>query len=185
MDVLRVAIVGCGRISDLHVLGYRDRKDAKIVALCDKNYSRLVKKAKSWGIKGIFSDYKELLKEKDIDLIELLVPHNAHAEMAIAAAQAGKHISVQKPMAISVHEADQMISAAENSNVKLRIYENFIFYPPIVMAKKIVDAGEIGEPQMLRLHVTSSLKGHYWKIPVGAMLWRLELQTLWRWSNYF
>jgi len=168
--------VGCGRISDLHALGYRGRADARIVAVCDTNQKRAREKAQAWGVPSgrIFSDYVELLADPEIDLIELLVPHHLHAAMTVAACRAGKHVSVQKPMALSAAEADQMIQAAAQAGVTLRVFENFVFYRPHVRAKEMIDAGEIGEPQMIRLHVNTGGGGSAWKVPLGAWLWRFD-----------
>ncbi|MDY6867204.1 MAG: Gfo/Idh/MocA family oxidoreductase [Chloroflexota bacterium] len=111
MKTIGIGIVGCGRISDMHALGYRDREDAKIIAVCDTNRRRARKKAKEWGAEEVYKDYAELLANPKIDLVELVVPHHPHKPMTVQAAQAGKHISVQKPMALTAAEADQMITA--------------------------------------------------------------------------
>jgi len=174
VNPVRVAIVGCGRISDLHELGYREREDARIVAVCDTKRGRAQDKAKAWGIEQVYTDYQELLGHPEVDLVELLVPHHLHAEMTIAACEAGKHVSVQKPMALDVAEANQMIKAAQDAGVVLRIYENFVFYQPHVRAKDMIDAGEIGEPQMIRLHVSTGKSETEWKVPLSAWLWRIN-----------
>jgi predicted dehydrogenase len=129
MPPIRVAIVGCGRISDLHEMGYRGREDARIVAVCDAKRKRAQARAEAWSIAAnqVYTDYRKLLADPEIDLVELLVPHHLHAEMTVAACQAGKHVSVQKPMALSTAEADQMIAAADRAGVVLRVYENFVF----------------------------------------------------------
>jgi predicted dehydrogenase len=176
MPPIRVAIVGCGRISDLHELGYRGREDAHIVAVCDTRRKRARERAKAWGIEGhkVYTDYHKLLADPEIDLVELLVPHHLHAEMTVAACEAGKHVSVQKPMALTAAEADQMIEAAERTDVVLRVYENFVFYPPHVRAKQMIEAGEIGEPQMIRLHVNTGTQDTAWKVPLSAWAWRFD-----------
>ena len=176
MNPVRVAIVGCGRISDLHALGYQGREDACILAVCDAKRGRAKAKAREWGVgsERIFTDYQKLLANPDIDLVELLVPHHLHADMTVAACRAGKHVSVQKPMALNVSEADRMIAAAERANVTLRIYENFVFYPPHVRAKELIDAGEIGEPQMIRIHVGTGRSDSEWKVPLSSWLWRIN-----------
>src|SRR4030042_663005 len=110
MNPFRVAIVGCGRISDLHQMGYRNRTDARIVAVCDTNQARARKKAKEWGVDKVYTDYQHLLEDKELDLVELLTPHHIHFPMTVEAAQAGKHISVQKQMALSALEATKTIS---------------------------------------------------------------------------
>lgn len=174
MDCMGVAIVGCGRISGLHALGYRGREDARIVAVCDARRGRAREKARAWDVDKVYADYQQLLSDPEIDLVELLVPHHLHAEMAVAACQAGKHVSVQKPMALTVAEADRMIEAAAQAGVVLRIFENFRFYPPHVRAKEMIDAGEIGEPQMIRLHVGTGKSETEWKVPLSAWLWRIN-----------
>lgn len=172
MKPIRVAIVGCGRISDLHELGYRGYEQAKLVAVCDTNHSHAKDKAKAWGVDKVFTDYHKLLADPEIDLVELLIPHHLHAEMTIAACQAGKHVSVQKPMAISAGEADQMIRAANKAGVVLRVYENFVYYPPAVRAKEMIAAGEIGEPQMIRMHINTGSGG--WEVPLSSWVWRFD-----------
>ena len=175
---IRVGIVGCGRISDLHEMGYRGRDDARIVAVCDAKRKRAQEKARAWGIESdkVYTDYEKLLADPEIDLVELLVPHHLHAGMTVAACRAGKHVSVQKPMALSVAEADQMIQAAERAGVVLRVYENFVFYEPHVRAKEMIEAGEIGEPQMIRLHVNTGTADTGWKVPLSAWAWRFDEQ---------
>ena len=174
MSILRVAIVGCGRISDLHELGYRDYRNARIVAVCDKNRTLATEKARCWNATTVYTNYEQVLASKEIDLIELLVPHHLHASMAVAACRAGKHVSVQKPMALSLSEADQMIDAAKKSGVRLRVYENFIFYPPFVKAKAMINDGIIGAPQMIRLHFNSGTLDSSWKVPLRAWMWRFD-----------
>lgn len=124
MNSIRVAIVSCDRISALHELGYRGREDARIAAVCDTKRKNARAKAKAWGVDKVYTDYQALLTDPDIDLVELLVPHHLHAEMMVEACEAGKHVSVQKPMALTVTEADQMVEAAEKASVVLRVYEN-------------------------------------------------------------
>jgi predicted dehydrogenase len=174
MNPVRVAIVGCGRISDLHQIGYRDRIDARIVAVCDTNKARARKKAREWGVEKVYTDYLRLLEDKNVDLVELLTPHHLHCPMSVQAAQAGKHISVQKPMALSALEADKMISAADIAGVTLRVYENFVYYAPAVRARAMIEAGEIGDVRAVRMHVSTGTADTSWKVPLSAWLWRFN-----------
>jgi predicted dehydrogenase len=171
---IRVGLVGCGRISDLHELGYRGREDARIVAVCDRVKRRAREKARAWGVERVYTDYQKLLADPEIDLVELLVPHHLHAQMTVAACLAGKHVSVQKPMARTVTEADQMIEAANRAGVILRIFENFVFYPPHVHAREMIEAGEIGEPHMIRIHLNTGTPDTAWKVPLSSQLWRID-----------
>jgi predicted dehydrogenase len=179
VDQVKVAIVGCGRISDLHALGYRGRDDARLVAVCDAKRGRAREKAREWGIAPdkVYADYQKLLADPEVDLVELLVPHHLHAGMTMEACRAGKHVSVQKPMALTAAEAEQMIQAATQAGVVLRVFENFVFYGPHVRAKQMIEAGEIGEPQMIRLHVGTGRSETGWKVPLSAWLWRFREST--------
>ena len=174
MDIVRAAIVGCGRISDLHQLGYRGRTDAKIVAVCDTNKTRANKKAKEWGVEKVYTDYLRLLEDKEIDLVELLTPHHLHCPMTVQAARAGKHISVQKPMALSAVEANEMIGAADAAGVMLRVYETFVYYAPAGRARAMIEAGEIGEVRGIRMHVSTGTADSAWQVPLSAWLWRFN-----------
>lgn len=197
MNKMKFVIVGCGRIATLHVSGYRDNKDAELYGVYDKNASAAKKFAKEYNIPKVYSSYEEVLADKDVTAIEIIVPHHLHSEMTIKACQAGKHVSVQKPMAMNLEECDKMIAAAKENGVKLRVFENFIFYPPYQLAKKMLDAGEIGEPQSIRykmnngglcsqntpaakLRAKSSgadldeLKPTGWKIDPKSWTWRLN-----------
>jgi predicted dehydrogenase len=172
--MLKTAIIGCGRIADLHELGYRGREDARIVAVCDTNRRAAEAKAAAWGVARVTTDYEEVLADPAVDLVELLVPHHLHAEMTVAACRAGKHVSVQKPMALTLAEADRMIAAAALAGVTLRVYENFVCYPPHVKARELLDAGEIGAPRMIRLHVNTGKSKTGWKVPLSAWRWRFD-----------
>ena len=174
MKTIRVAIVGCGRISDLHQLGYRGREDAKIVAVCDTKKANAKQKAKEWGVEKVYTDYQQVLDDKELDLVELLTPHHLHCPMTVQAAQAGKHISVQKPMAFTAAEADEMIHAADKAGVTLRVYENFVYYAPAMRAKKMIEAGEIGKVSAIRMHVNSGTGDTAWKVPLSAWTWRIS-----------
>ena len=173
-STIRAGIVGCGRIAGLHQLGYRGREDARIVAVCDPKAGRARQAAREWEVEKVYTDYSKVLADTEVNLVELLVPHHLHAEMTVMACQAGKNVSVQKPMAMNVMEAQQMVLAAERAKVVLRIYENFVFYPPNAIARRMIQAGEIGEPQMIRLHVGTGKSQTQWKVPLDSWSWRFR-----------
>jgi len=78
MNPIRVAIVGCGRVSDLHQMGYRGREDARIVAVCDSSRARAKSKAGEWEVEKVYTDYTQVLEDKEVDVVELLTPHHLH-----------------------------------------------------------------------------------------------------------
>ncbi len=174
MEQLNFAIVGCGRISDLHAPGYLNNPNAEIYAVCDTDKGRAQTKAKEWGIKedNIYFDYSRMLKDEKIDAVELLLPHNLHATFTIEAAEAGKHISVQKPMANSIKECSEMITATKKAGVKFRIFENFRFYPPYLLAKDLIDEGKVG--RVSSIHIKLGVGSGGWEVPIEAWFWRLD-----------
>ncbi|MCH2597457.1 MAG: Gfo/Idh/MocA family oxidoreductase, partial [Pirellulales bacterium] len=148
---LNIGIIGGGRITGLHGLAYDDYPHAKIYAVCDINEEIAQGRAAEWGAQRTFTDYHELLADPAIDAVEIITPHHLHAEMTVAALEAGKHVSVQKPMALTVAECDQMIAAAERTGKNLRVFENFQYFPPLAKAKQLLDDGAIGEPISIRM----------------------------------
>ncbi|MCL4250351.1 MAG: Gfo/Idh/MocA family oxidoreductase [Anaerolineae bacterium] len=176
MDQLRVGIIGTGRISDLHALEYLENPRARIAAVCDNNLDIAQERGRRWGVpeNRIYTDYHDLLALPDIDLVDILLPHHLHYQATLDAAAAGKHISLQKPMALTVAQADDMITAANKAGVIFRVFENFIFYPPVQQAKALVDAGEIGELLTIRIKSNSGTSATAWEVPASAQAWRFD-----------
>lgn len=173
----RVGIIGCGRISDLHILGYRDLSGFSIAAVCDINRAVAETKAREWGSTqaAVFDDYQELCRSGLVDLVEVIVPHHLHYPVTVYALEQGLHVSVQKPMAISLKESDNMIEIARRSPGMLKVYENFVHYPPIVRAKQLIDQGMIGEPLSIRIKSNPGDPAGGWLIPAAAREWRYDL----------
>ena len=172
--MLRVGIIGCGRISDLHVLGYRGRDDARIVALCDVDPENTAAKSKQWQLPdaAIFEDYRRMCESGLVDLVEIIVPHHLHYEIAAFAIGCDLHVSLQKPMSLSLADADRLVTAASGTSRVVRLYENFLFYPPVLKALELVERGLIGEPLSVRLKSNAGYSPSAWDIPFSALLWR-------------
>ena len=172
--MLRVGIIGCGRISDLHVLGYRGRSDATIAAVCDAEPDHARSKLEQWGLPdaAVFDDYRKLCESGLVDLVEIIVPHHLHYEIAAFAIGCDLHVSLQKPLSLSLADADRLLDAAASTPRTVRLYENFLFYPPILKALELVEQGLIGEPLSVRLKSNAGHSPNAWDIPMGALLWR-------------
>jgi predicted dehydrogenase len=153
---MKFVLVGCGRIAHLHVAGYKDNPDAELWGVCDINQAAAKRFAQEHGIPKIYGTYDEVLDDPEVTAVELLLPHHLHCDYAVKACRAKKHVSVQKPMALNLAECDTMIGAARDNGVKLKVFENFIFYPPYQLAKKLLDAGEIGTPRGIRLKMNNA-----------------------------
>lgn len=170
---LNFVLVGLGRISGMHARAYRMLKGARLYGLCDLDAALLRERGKAWGVDNLTQHYEEVLADPAVDAVEILTPHHSHEEMVIQAARAGKHVSVQKPMAVTMKACEAMISACRQGGVKLRVYENFIFYPAYQEAKRLIAEGAIGEPRALRLKLGACGRGG-WPVPLKTWLWRLD-----------
>ncbi len=171
---LRVGFIGAGRIADLHAMGYQDAPEAELYAVCDRDAAWAARRAKEWGAKRHLTDYRDLLADPKVDAVEILTPHDLHEEMAVAALAAGKHVSLQKPMARTLAEADAIAAAAAASGQVFRVFENYRYYPPYVRAKELLESGAIGEPVSLRMKVIGGHPRHGWQVPMRSWAWRLD-----------
>lgn len=155
----------------MHFPGYQGLETAGLEAVCDLDEAVAMRRAEQWGMKRWYTDYHDMLADPKIDMVEIILPHKIHKRVTIEALEAGKQVSVQKPMAMNIAECDAMIEAAKRTGNTLKVFENFVFYPPYRLAKKMLDHGEIGDPLMLRLKLGGGQGG--WHVPVKTWLWRL------------
>ena len=149
-----VGFIGAGSVVDLHAPGYQASELGEIVAVCDIREEVAKQRAAAWGAKASYADYKALLADPLVDVVDVCVPPAYHAEVVVAAAEAGKHVLVEKPMEISVQKCDEMIRAARKNNVKLMVEHNQTFYPPHIETRRLIQS-EIGRPIMVvtTLHI--------------------------------
>ncbi len=174
METVRIGIIGCGRISDLHAAGYLSNPRAKIVAVCDADQAKAEAKAREWGAGTSYSDYRALLDDQSVDAVEIITPQRLHEAIVLDALAAGKHVSVQKPMTTDMDSADRMVAAADAAEGQVaKLFENYVFYPPLVLMKHIIDEGAIGEPTSMRIKFISGVRGG-WDVPDSAWNWRKD-----------
>jgi predicted dehydrogenase len=162
--MINVGIIGCGRIADLHYLGYKGNPHARVFAVCDTDAERAEKRRVEWGAERAYTNYRDLLQNPDVDAVEVLTPFETHEEIVIGAVKAEKHVAVQKPMTTSLRSADRMLAAAKAVDVVFRLTEIYVWYPPIVLAKRLIDDGVIGEPLGMRIKYICSPVGG-WPVP--------------------
>lgn len=120
---VRVGVIGCGAGS-FHLEGYAADPRAEIVALAGLETVRCQELATKYGVPRTYGDYRELLADADIDAVSIAVPNHLHLPMALAAFEAGKHVLIEKPLARTVAEGEQMVAAARDANLKLAIAFN-------------------------------------------------------------
>ena len=146
MSVWKVGIIGCGGISHVHSDFYSNQDRVEVVALCDILPERAEKRKKQFFPNAkIYTDYNELLKDNEIDSVDICTPNDLHSEIAVAAFAAGKHVITEKPDAVSVEEVLRMNKAAEEAGKKLFVMRNNRFVECSCYAKDFIDAGGLGE----------------------------------------
>jgi UDP-N-acetyl-2-amino-2-deoxyglucuronate dehydrogenase len=143
--MIRFGLLGCGRVAKRHsdLLGGNHIQGASLVAVCDPVRARADAIASKFGVLAHY-DMDGFLARKDIDAVAVLTPSGMHPEHAIACAKAGKHVVVEKPMALRLQDADAMIRACDEAGVKLFIVKQNRFNVPVVKAREALEAGRFG-----------------------------------------
>ncbi len=145
MKKVKIGIIGAGKISRAHIKGYTECKDAQITAICDINEDRAIQKAKEYGVKNIYTDYKELLSNSDVDAVSICTWNNMHAQIAIDALAAGKNVLCEKPMAMNTEQALNMQKAQKESGKLLMIGFVRRFGNDCTILKDFIQTGDLGD----------------------------------------
>lgn len=170
MKFLRVGLIGCGLISEQHIRAYAQHADrARITVCCDTDGAKAAQRAEMVGDARVATDLYEVLSNPEVDAVDICTPHHLHAEAAIAAAQAGKHILCQKPLANTLEECDAMITAAREAGVVLYYGEMNHTTPAATEAKRAVEAGRIG-----RLTGVQATYSHWQGGEILSTAWRYD-----------
>lgn len=142
--VLRFAIVGCGVIAPTHARCIDELPDARLTAVCDIVPEKARRLAEVCRVDA-YTDYQEMFARSDIDVVCVLTPSGLHAQVGIAAAQAGKHVIVEKPIDVTLEKADALINACQKAGVKLCSISQHRFDPAVMALKQAVLEGKLGQ----------------------------------------
>ena len=143
--MLRVGILGAGFFGAFHARAIAATPSVQLAAVCDARLELAQAIAAEHGGKAS-ADWSALLADASIDAVVIATPHHLHRDMAVAAAEAGKHILLEKPMARTAAECSAVIAAAERAGVKLMVGQLLHFALPCLVARRIIDSGELGRP---------------------------------------
>jgi len=141
---LRFGLIGCGRVAPRHAASIVDLPQADLVAVADVIESRARRFAAEYGAQACYTDYRALLARPDIDIVSVCTPSGLHAPMTLDALAAGKHVIVEKPIALSTADADRMIAAARAAGRKLCVILQNRYNPPMQEAYRAIRAGKLG-----------------------------------------
>jgi len=178
---MEVGLIGCGGIAKVHMQVYKSMRNVNVVGLCDLNLEKAKDLAQRFKIEKVFQNYEDLFEVKDLELVDICTPVSTHARIVCDAAKAVPAIIVEKPMALTVSECEDMITEAQKHGSKLCVSHNQIFLPSIQKAKSLIDKGTYDlvsfrtsqkeNFELLRAHrlaadwmVTPQQKGIIWEV---------------------
>jgi myo-inositol 2-dehydrogenase / D-chiro-inositol 1-dehydrogenase len=169
----RIGVIGCGRIAGLrHLPALSRQPDARVVAVADVHAERLARLADEFGIERRYSAHEHLLADPEVDAVAVLVPAAMHADVAIAALEAGKHVFVEKPLALGLGDADRLVERAASSDRHVLVAYNLRWHRLVREARRLLAAGAIGELEVLASSFTSPYAYRH-----EAKPWRLARET--------
>lgn len=177
MKQVNVGMVGYKFMGKAHSQAYRDvpmffpdSPKPVMKAICGRDEAGVKQAAAQFGWESAETDWRDLIARDDIDLIDINAPSNAHKEIAIAAAKAGKHIFCEKPLALTLADSREMLEAAEAAGVTHMVGFNYRFAPAVQLAKKLIDEGRLGQIYHFRAHFLQD-----WIVdPNFPLVWRLD-----------
>jgi UDP-N-acetylglucosamine 3-dehydrogenase len=156
-DRLRIGVIGVGTFGSLHAQVYRQLGTCELVAVADVNQARLQEMSTTLGVDG-YVDYRDLLQREDIDAVSICTTDEFHVEPAVAAAGAGKHILIEKPLALTPADCDTIIGAARAAGIKLMVGHILRFDPRYHAAHQEIQSGRIGQLVHLTTRRNNSLR---------------------------
>ena len=143
-DKLRIGFVGAGAISQYHLVGWSEMADAQVVAICDIDQAKARAKAQAFNIPNVYADFRSMIEREKLDAVDIVTPVGTHAALTRLAADAGLHVSCQKPLTPTVREAEQLI-AYVGERVRFMVHENYRFRPHYVKIREWLEQGRVGE----------------------------------------
>ena len=171
-DVVKVGLIGGGGITRAHVKGYRAHAD-KIVVTAVADVVEEAANARAAELSAQpFTDYREMLRSADVDAVDICLPHHLHADAIIAAAEVGKHVLCEKPLCLTVEEAQRVAAAVRANQVTLMCAHNQLFFPSVAKAKEILGSGLLGTVYEVR--TTDSFHNDFDPSNMG---WRASAKT--------
>ncbi len=162
-------LIGTGRIADERILPAITACGDKLVGVVSRDARRAAEFAKKHGAQRAYTRFEDLLANPDVTVVAIHTPNGQHADQAVAAARAGKHIFCDKPMATSVADAQRMIAACDSAGVKLGINFHNRFMPSFIETRRVIESGEIGDVQMVQIEASPGAR------PGGRLgTWRVD-----------
>ena len=145
MNEIKIAIVGCGFVANDHLRAWRKVRQARVVAVSDLNEASARSTAKLWKIPHYYASLSELIEHSGTDVVDICTPPQSHAALAVQAMQAGFHVLLEKPMTMTVEDAEKIVTCQKTTGMKAGVIHNWLFEPPVLEATSIMKKGCMGE----------------------------------------
>jgi predicted dehydrogenase len=179
---LNIGLIGGGFMGRTHSNGYRrvpnffpDLEYTPVLkAVCFRNETKAKAFAAQWGYESVETDWRKMIERDDIDAIDICTPNDTHAEIAIAAANAGKMVLCEKPLARDLAESQGMVDAIEKAGVKNTVWYNYRRIPAVTLAKQIIDSGKLGKIYHYRANFLQDWTINENLPQGGEGLWRMD-----------
>ena len=169
----RVGLVGCGRISRTHFDALRRIDGLAVTAVCDSDADRARTAGEELGV-PYYASFDDLLAKSDCDVVAICTPSGVHAAQGAAAARAGKHVVTEKPMAISLRQADDLVKACDDAGVHLFVVKQNRLNPPIQLLKRAVDKGRFGRIYLANVTVRWQRPQEYYDAEPWRGTWEFD-----------
>lgn len=144
-SMVRAGIIGSGFSAELHSEGYRRCPLSELIAASSPTEEHIRRFAEREGLREFYTNYERMLEREDIDLVSVCVPNYLHHQVVISALEAGKNVICEKPLAVKIAQAEEMVETAKKKGVRLFYAENWLFAPALVRVMEIVRSGAIGQ----------------------------------------
>ncbi len=167
-------VIGVGTWGELHARVYSNTPGACLAAVCDRDSQRARQVAEACGAERVYQDYQELLADETVEAVSIVLPDFLHREAAVAAAAAGKHILVEKPLATTEEDGRAIIDAAEKAGVTLFVDFHNRWNPLFQPLKEALESGELGEPQRIDYRLDDTLF-----VPTRMLRWAAQSSPAW------
>lgn len=160
--MLKIAMVGAGTMGQVHANGYINIKGGKLIAVCDIQEEKAKRLANIHGA-AYYTDFDEMLENEEIDVVDICLPTYIHKEFVLKSIENNKHVFCEKPIALNVEDAEEMVKASYEKGVKFSVGHVVRFFPAYEAAIRTIKSGEIGTPKLIRTTRTGSYPSWSWE----------------------
>ena len=169
MDTIGIGLIGCGIWGSIHAQTYSSSQFTKLVAICDQNKDRAEQFSGKYDSDSYTTDYHEILSNPEISAVSIATPDHTHTPIVMDALKAGKHVLVEKPLAMTVHECEKILDERDAAGTILMVDFHNRWNIPFMEIKKMLESGELGELQMINVRLNDTIY-----VPTQMLSWAAE-----------